>query len=206
MEENRLKITANKLNRLNVHYELNNHTILLRGSSFSKGQFFLTVILPIVVFILFITGLVLYFLAQEAEVILFPKITLVLLLLPLVLLFFGIKNFLRLRKSKKYQIHIMPGKIIVKDKSTDEIVLPVKKIKKISIKIEENKGNCIGEIYVQNLDYESYLLLGVLGNNIKYFKDDLEYIKNTFLMILENFETRTENYGKQEKNPVQTEF
>lgn len=183
MEEH-LKNTTNKLKRLNVDYEHYNNTIILRGTSLSKGEIFLSIILPILVFCLFIIVLGFLLFTLEFERIVFPKTILILLILPLVLLYYGIKNYSRLKKSKKYQVHIMPGKIILKNRKSDEIVLPVQIVKEMSINIEQNKSNNIGEIYIRSLDLETYLLLRLIENNIKYFKDDLEYIRNTFLMII----------------------
>lgn len=182
MEEHRLKTTAHKLNRLNVDYDIFKNTILLRGSSLSKRQFFLTILLPILVFIIFIIISVLLLLSMERIV--FPRIILLLYILPLVLLYYGVKNFFKLRKSKKYQVHLIPGKIILKHKNIDEKVIPIEKIKEMPIYIEENKNNSIGEIYIKNLDLESHLLLSLIDDNPKYFKDDLEHIRNTFLIIL----------------------
>ena len=97
MEEYRLKNTANKLNRLNVSYEFQNNGIILRGTSLSKGKLFLTILLPILFFAMTLIVLAILILSPEIEKIVFPKI---ILILPLVLLYYGIKNLIKLRKSK----------------------------------------------------------------------------------------------------------
>ena len=182
--EEYIKNTTNKLKRLNVDFEIHNNSIILRGTSLSKGEIFLTIISPLVLFFLFIILITILLFSAEFERIVFPKIILFLLILPFVLLYYGIRNYSRLRKSKNHEVQLMPGKIIFKKRNSDEVVLPLQKIKKVSIHIEQNKSNNIGEIYVQSLNLETYSLLSLIENNLKYFKGDLEYIRNTFLMVI----------------------
>jgi len=181
MEEYRLKNTANKLNRLNVSYEFQNNGIILRGTSLSKGKLFLTILLPILFFAMTLIVLAILILSPEIEKIVFPKI---ILILPLVLLYYGTKNLIKLRKSKKNQVDIMYGKIVFKNKNNDKIVFRTEDITEMLINIEENSSDIIGEIYISNADHQRYLLLSIIDNNVKYLKDDLEYIRNTFFMIL----------------------
>ena len=191
MVEHRLKLTAKKLKRLKVDFALNNNSVLLRGTSLSKGYIFITIILPIVVFAIIIIGLGIIILAPEFERIVFPKI---ILFLPLVLLYYGIKNMIKLRQSKKCQVNIMPGMAILTYKNNADLVVPIEKIKELSINIEENESGVIGGIYITNNDLESYLLLSLIDNNVKYLKNDLEYIRSTFLMIL-NLDKTIANNG-----------
>tara|TARA_B110000285_G_C14978901_1_gene540351 strand:+ start:305 stop:880 length:576 start_codon:yes stop_codon:yes gene_type:complete len=191
MVEHRLKLTAKKLKRLKVDFAFNNNSVLLRGTSLSKGYIFVTIILPIVVFAIIIIGLGIVILAPEFERIVFPKI---ILFLPLVLLYYGLKNMIKLRQSKKCQVNIMPGMAILTYKNNADLVVPIEKIKELSINIEENESGVIGGIYITNNDLESYLLLSLIDNNVKYLKNDLEYIRSTFLMIL-NLDKTIANNG-----------
>jgi hypothetical protein len=191
MVEHRLKLTAKKLKRLKVDFAFNNNSVLLRGTSLSKGYIFATIILPIVVFAIIIIGLGIVILAPEFERIVFPKI---ILFLPLVLLYYGLKNMIKLRQSKKCQVNIMPGMAILTYKNNADLVVPIEKIKELSINIEENESGVIGGIYITNNDLESYLLLSLIDNNVKYLKNDLEYIRSTFLMIL-NLDKTIANNG-----------
>lgn len=185
MEENRLKNTANKLNRLNVDYELHNNSFILRGTSLSKSKLFFTIVLPILFFASTLVVLTILILPPEIEKIVFPRI---ILILPLVLLYYGIKNLIRLRKSKKVQVNITSGKIVVRNRNYDEIVFLAEDIIEMPINIEENSSNIIGEIYVVKNGHKPHRLLSLIDNNLKYLKDDLEFIRNTFLMILNSNE------------------
>jgi len=185
MEENRLKNTANKLDRLNADYELHNNSFILRGTSLSKGKLFLTIILPILFFAMSLVLLTILILSTEIEKIVFPRI---ILILPLVLLYYGIKNLIRLRKSKNNQINIMSGKIVLRNRNYDDIVFREGDIIEMSINIEENSSNMIGEIYIVKNGCQPHLLLSLIDNNLKYLKNDLNYIRNTFLMILNSNE------------------
>ena len=80
----------------------------------------------------------------------------------------------------------MSGKIVFKNRNNDKIVFRTEDITEMLINIEENSSNTIGEIYISTADHQPQLLLSIIENNVKYLKDDLEYIKNTFLMILNN--------------------
>jgi hypothetical protein len=181
MEEHRLKNTVNKLNRLNVSYELQKNSFILRGTSLSKGKLVLTILLPILFFVLTLTILVILILSPEIDRIVFPRI---ILIFPLLLLYYGVKNLIKLKKSKKNQIDIMSGKIVFKNRNNNKIVVLTENITEMLINIEENSSNAIGEIYVSTDEYQPLLLLSIIDNNVKYLKDDLDYIKNTFLMIL----------------------
>jgi hypothetical protein len=194
--EELLKNTTNKLKRLNVDFEINNNSLILRGTSITKGEILLTIILPLIVFFLMITIIAIFLFTSELDKIVIPRAVLVLFILPLVLLYYGIRNYSKLKKSKAFQVQLMPGKIILKKSKSEEIVLPVQKIKKMSISIEQNSSNNIGEIYIQSLDRETFLLLSLIEKNLKYFKDDLEYIRNTFLKIIgsQNKELKNSEY------------
>lgn len=181
MEENRLKNTAKKLKRLNVDYEFHNNSFILRGTSLSKTKLFLTILLPILFFLLTLVVLAILILSPEIEKIVFPRI---ILILPLLLFYYGVKNLIRLRKSKKNQVNIMSGKIVFRDRKNNEKVFRSEDIIEITIKIEENPSNIIGGLYIINDDNKPHLLLSLIDNNLKYLKDDLDYIRNTFLIIL----------------------
>ena len=88
----------------------------------------------------------------------------------------------------------MPGMAILTYKNNADLVVPIEKIKELSINIEENESGVIGGIYITNNDLESYLLLSLIDNNVKYLKNDLEYIRSTFLMIL-NLDKTIANNG-----------
>lgn len=191
MEENRLQNTSNKLSRLNVNNEIHNNSIILRGTSLSKSKLFLTIFLPIILSGLTLFVLAFFIFSAEIEIIIFPKIIVLLLMILLTLLYYGIKNLIKLRKSKKNQVNIMPGKIVLKNRNNEEMVFQAEDLIEMLINIEENASNAIGEIYIIDNDFQSHLLLRFIDNNLKYLNDDLNYISNTFLTIF-NFNNKTE--------------
>jgi len=183
MEEHRLNNTALKLKRLKVDYELHNNGFILRGTSFSKIKLFLTIIFPIVFFAVMLIVLSILMISPEIETIIFPKI---LLILPLVILYYGIKNLITLRKSKKNQIHITPGKVIIKNGDIVKKVFRSEEVVEILFDIKENSINFIGYVYIISPPYPAYLLVSLFDSNLEYLKKDTKEISDTFLMILNN--------------------
>ncbi len=181
MEEQSLNNLANKLKRLNVDYRFHNNTLILKGTSLSKMELFLSIILPIAFFILFLVILIILINSLEIDKVVFPK---AIFIIPLLLLYYGIKNLLKLRKNKNNQYHFTYGKLILITKKNEKIIFSNEDIIEFPIKIEENYSNIVGEIYVRNFNNKYYLLLSLIGNDLKYLKDDLDFIKNAFLMIL----------------------
>lgn len=191
MEENRLQNTSNKLSRLNVDNEIHNNSIILRGTSLSKSKLFLTIFLPIILSGLTLFVLAFFIFSAEIEIIIIPKIIVLLLMILLTLLYYGIKNLIKLRKSKKNQVNIMPGKIVFKNRNNEEMVFQAEDLIEMLINIEDNASNTFGEIYIIDNDFQSHLLLRFIDNNLNYLNDDLNYISNTFLTIF-NFNNKTE--------------
>ena len=180
MEEHRLNNTALKLKRLNVDYELHNNGFILRGTSFSKIKLFLTIIFPIVFFALNL-AIILF---SDLEI-LFPWINGI-LYFTLILLFYGLVNLKLLRRSKKNQIHITPGKIIIKNGNIVKKVFRSEEVVEILFDIKENSINFIGYVYIISPPYPAYLLVSLFDSNLEYLEKDTQYISNTFLMILNN--------------------
>jgi len=189
MVENRIKITLKKLDRLNVVFRIHNYSLILRGTHLSKVKLFSTILLPIILFAVFLVFGLVIITSPDIEKVSLPRI---IYTLSLLLFYYGIKNLLRLRKSKKSQVKIMPGKIVLRNRSNEDLVILVEDIIEMPVKIEENLNSIIGEIYIIKKNHQPYLLLSVIDNNLKYLEDDLNYISSTFLMIL-NTTVKTKN-------------
>jgi hypothetical protein len=181
MDLQNIKNTEIKLKRLNVDSEFSNNTFILKGTSLSSKELFLSIILP---FVFFVLAIILFIIMTTSPEIDSPPFFKIFFTLPIYALYYGIKNLIKIKKSKKNQVHIMSGKLILINENNDKIILKTEDIKEMVIKIEEASTIILGEIYITNVRDESYLLLSLNDNNYKYLKNDLEYIKSTFLMVL----------------------
>ena len=187
MEANRINNTAIKLKRLHVNYNINyDNSISLNGAIISNGKILLTIFLPLLIFISIIIFLGILILTAEFDRITLPKIILIVPFLPLILLYYGIKNILRIKKSSKISVKILKGSIELIDKKETKMIILKENIKDIVPYIEENQSDAIGEIYVVDCNNQKYLLLSLLDNKSKYLKDDITYIRNTIKMIIES--------------------
>jgi hypothetical protein len=184
METNRLNNTAIKLKRLGVNYKVNNdNSITLRGTTMPNGELFLTIISPLFLFTLTVTFIIIQFSSPIFDKIIIPKI---LIILPLVLFFYGIKNLLRFKKSSKISVKIKKGNIELIDKQGTQVVISKNNMRDIISHIEENEGSYIGVLYAIDINNNKYSLLTLIDNHPKYLKNDIEYIRETLKTIIES--------------------
>lgn len=181
MEENRLKIISLKFKRLGVSHEIKpNESLILNGTQLSTGKLFLTIVIPILIFVVGVVALGVILSIPEVDRVVFPKIILV---LPIVLLIYGIRNLLRLGRSNKHSICIKEGSIQLTDKKGNLITIHDTNLKSIESNIIDMETSYIGEIYAIDNDGNSYLIFSAMDNNRKYLKDDLIYVEDTIKML-----------------------
>lgn len=181
MEGNQLNILTLKLKRLHVKHEIiDNNSILIKGTLL-KGNLFYMIIMPILLLVLFFVLLGILTNTPEIERIRFP---LIILILPILVFYLGIKSFLRLKKSRKQSFCIKKGSIELIDKKGNKKTIVKENIQSIDFKIEENETSFYGEISLIDTRNKAFLLISIMDNNGRLLKDDLEYIKDVFKMII----------------------
>ncbi|MDC0303855.1 hypothetical protein OAL15_02465 [Flavobacteriales bacterium] len=178
----RLHNTVKKLVRLNVDVALLDNRLILKGTTVTNRQVLLTIILPVALSLIFATGTILILAETEFEGVL------VLLKLvfgiPLALIYYGVNNAIKLVKTKKHQIYICRGEMIIRTQYVRPIILRTESIEDIIIQLKPNESNVVGMLFVRSANDDIYRLLTVVDSELKYLKDDLEYIRSTILAIL----------------------
>lgn len=183
MDDKNFKTVESKLKRLNVDYHYSNGLLILRGTKVSFGNIFLSIILPIIFFVFVLFTIIILEKVPDIDRITVPK---ALFILPLTALLYGVKNLLKLKKSKKNEIFISSENLIILDKNNNKIKFMNDEISDISIKIKENSSNVVGELYANIRDKNSHLILNVISDDEKYLMDDLNFLKDSFLSVLKN--------------------